>query len=152
MIKRWAKMYNDGYYYNPYQNYQTYYQPSSGIGTFDSGSTPSFKRGFGLTGLFRRNKANDFVGITTGKAKFNWSNLLNNTQKTLNVINQAIPIFYQVRPIWNNAKTMFKIMGAIKEDDAKDNNESEKKEEKIKEEAKETTFISNHENQPQFFL
>lgn len=50
------------------------------------------------------------------RGKFNWSNLLNNTQKTLNIINQAIPVFYQIKPIWNNTKTVFKIMGAIKED------------------------------------
>lgn len=53
------------------------------------------------------------------KGKFNWSSLLNNTQKTLNIINQAIPVFYQVKPIWNNTKTIFKIMGAIRDDDNK---------------------------------
>ena len=46
----------------------------------------------------------------------NWSNVLNNTQKTLNVINQAIPVYYQVKPIWGNAKTMFRMMGALKDD------------------------------------
>lgn len=51
------------------------------------------------------------------KGKFNWSVLLNNTQKTLNIINQAIPVFYQIKPVWNNTKTIFKIMGALKEDD-----------------------------------
>ena len=35
--------------------------------------------------------------------------LLDGTQKTLGVINQAIPVVYQVKPIINNAKTMFKI-------------------------------------------
>ena len=44
----------------------------------------------------------------------NWGNILNNTQKSLGIINQAIPIIHQVRPIINNAKTMFKIVGAIK--------------------------------------
>ncbi len=51
------------------------------------------------------------------RGKFNWSGILNNTQKTLNIINQAIPVFYQIKPIWNNTKTVFKIIGAIKEDD-----------------------------------
>ena len=50
------------------------------------------------------------------KGKINWSTLLNNTQKTLNIINQAIPVFYQIKPMWNNTKTIFKIIGAIKED------------------------------------
>ena len=38
-----------------------------------------------------------------------WSSILDGTSKTLNVINQAIPVVYQVKPIINNAKTMFKI-------------------------------------------
>ncbi|MBQ7136698.1 MAG: hypothetical protein IJO43_01820 [Bacilli bacterium] len=51
------------------------------------------------------------------KGKVNWSTFLSNTQKTLNIINQAIPVFYQIKPAWNNTKTIFKIMGAIKDDD-----------------------------------
>lgn len=38
-----------------------------------------------------------------------WGTVLDGTQKTLGVINQAIPIFYQVKPIINNAKTLFKV-------------------------------------------
>lgn len=53
------------------------------------------------------------------KGKLNWGSILTNTQKTLNIINQAIPVFYQVKPIFNNTKTIFKIMGALKEDDKK---------------------------------
>lgn len=68
-----------------------------------------------------------FMGIK----KINWSSLLTNTQKTLNIINQAIPIVYQVKPIINNAKTMFKVINAVKEDDeitntSYDNNKEEK--------------------------
>lgn len=47
----------------------------------------------------------------------NWSNILNNTQKTLNVINQAIPVYYQMKPIYNNAKTMLRMVSALKDDD-----------------------------------
>ena len=43
------------------------------------------------------------------KKAINWSGLLSNTQKTLNIVNQAIPIVYQIKPIVNNAKTMFKV-------------------------------------------
>lgn len=57
----------------------------------------------------------------------NWSNILNNTQKTLNVINQAIPVYYQVKPIYNNAKTMLRMVNALK-DDNKENNEIKEKE------------------------
>ena len=34
----------------------------------------------------------------------NWGSLLEGTQKTLGVINQAIPVVYQIKPIINNAK------------------------------------------------
>lgn len=47
----------------------------------------------------------------------NFGEILNSTQKTLNVINQAIPIFHQIRPLWNNARTIFRIANAINEDD-----------------------------------
>ena len=43
------------------------------------------------------------------KKAINWTGLLSNTQKTLNIVNQAIPIVYQVKPMINNAKTMFRI-------------------------------------------
>lgn len=51
------------------------------------------------------------------KAKINWSSLLTNTQKTLGIINQAIPAFYQIRPILGNMKTMFKVVNEINKDD-----------------------------------
>ena len=47
-------------------------------------------------------------GLSLTKS-INWSGLLDGTQKTLGVINQAIPIVYQVKPIINNARTMFRI-------------------------------------------
>ena len=67
----------------------------------------------GLTPLLRR-------GI-------NWSNILTNTQKTLNVINQAIPVYYQIKPIYNNAKTMFRMVNAIKSEDITEKKEDIKK-------------------------
>ena len=42
-----------------------------------------------------------------------WSSILDGTSKTLNVINQAIPVVYQVKPIIDNAKTMFKVANII---------------------------------------
>ncbi len=61
-------------------------------------------------------------GLFSNINKINWSNLLNNTQKTLNVINQAIPVYYQIKPIYNNAKTMFRMVNAIKDDKPINNN------------------------------
>ncbi len=53
------------------------------------------------------------------KQGINWSSLLTNTQKTLGIINQAIPAFYQVKPIFNNMKTMFRLVNEINKDDKK---------------------------------
>ena len=53
--------------------------------------------------------------------KFSLSKFLSGANKTLNVINQAIPIYYQVKPMISNAKTMFKVVNAIKTPDAKTN-------------------------------
>lgn len=50
------------------------------------------------------------AGKTAGiLGKINWSSLLSNAQKTLNVVNQAIPLYYQVKPVFNNIRTLGKI-------------------------------------------
>lgn len=54
-------------------------------------------------------------GLSAAKS-INWSGFLDGTQKTLGIINQAIPIVYQVKPILSNAKTMFRIADVIKQD------------------------------------
>lgn len=56
-------------------------------------------------------------GLFSGLKKYNWNNFLNSTGRTLNVINQAIPIIYQVKPILNNAITMFRVMNAVRGSD-----------------------------------
>ena len=52
-------------------------------------------------------------GNSGGASKITFSGILNGASKTLGVINQAIPVFYQVKPIWNNAKTMFRVVKGI---------------------------------------
>ncbi len=77
-----------------------------------------------------------------------FTEILNGTQKTLNIINQAIPIVYQVKPLINNTKTILKIATAINNDNKQKTN-IEKKEE-IK---KETTINKNIKyNEPTFFI
>lgn len=56
-------------------------------------------------GLFRR-----LTGI-------NFGSILNGTQRALNFANQAIPLVKEVKPIINNAKTMFKVMNEFKKND-----------------------------------
>ena len=55
--------------------------------------------------------------ILTTLKNIGWSNLLDGTQKTLGVINQAIPIVYQVKPVVSNMRSVFKIANAIKAPD-----------------------------------
>lgn len=95
------------------------------------------------------------------KGKFNWSGILNNTQKTLNIINQAIPVFYQIKPIWNNTKTVFKIMGAIKDDDNKGSNNNYNRNSNISKNTNKNNSNNNNsnnntsyvnDNTPSFFL
>ena len=94
-------MYNNPMYYNNFYPYQNIGQNIGKKGLFSS-----------LQGMSH---------------KINWSNILNNTQKTLNVINQAIPVYYQIKPIYNNAKTMLRMVSALKDNDTSKANFTEKK-------------------------
>ena len=51
------------------------------------------------------------------KRGINWNSILNNTQRTLGIINQAIPIVYQVRPLLTNARTLFRVATALNDND-----------------------------------
>ncbi len=63
---------------------------------------------------------------------FSLSSILNGTSKTLNFINQAIPVVKQIGPTINNAKTMFKVMNEFKKMDTP---KKEQRQNPIKEEA-----------------
>lgn len=84
------------------------------------------------------------------KDTIKWSELLEGTKKTLDVVNQAIPIYYQVKPIISNAKTLFKVANVI------NNNTTEviaKDEEKDQSEIKEeVSTTSSKNNSPIFYL
>lgn len=45
----------------------------------------------------------------------NFNNILDGTQKTLNIVNQAIPIFYQIKPMITNARTLLNLTKIINE-------------------------------------
>lgn len=59
--------------------------------------------------------------LKSGKflSKINFSAILDGTSKTLGVINQAIPIFYQVKPLFGNTKTLLNLAKAINEPEEK---------------------------------
>lgn len=49
------------------------------------------------------------------------SSLLDGTSKTLSVINQAIPIIYQIKPLVGNVQSLFKISNMLKSNEVSDN-------------------------------
>lgn len=61
----------------------------------------------------------NLLGNGIGRS-FSFSSLLNGAQKTLNFVNQAIPVVKQVSPMMKNAKTMFRVMNEFKKVDTKD--------------------------------
>ena len=67
----------------------------------------------------------------------NFSGFLDGAQKTLGLVNQTIPLIYQVKPIISNAKTMFKIADVIKSDDSTSN---------------ENIPITDNSNKPIFYI
>lgn len=74
----------------------------------------------------------------------NWGGILEGTQKTLGVINQAIPVVYQIKPIFNNAKTMFRIADSIRGSDNSSNN--------ITNNTSTSTVNYNDDNKPIFYI
>lgn len=60
--------------------------------------------------------------------KLNINNILDGTQKTLNIVNQAIPIFYQIKPLIANTKTLLNLTKIINEPEKKEEEKEIKKE------------------------
>ena len=84
-------------------------------------------------------------------ASIKWGNVLNNTQKTLNVINQAIPVYYQIKPIYSNLRSFGKIMNAFNDNSSNSNQRNETQNSStssIKGEIKK----ENRSSQPTFFI
>lgn len=90
------------------------------------------------------------TGILSGiiKKGINFSSILTNTQKTLNIINQSIPAIKQVKPLITNAKTMFKVMNEFKKVDEKPkkNNIESKKNQSLNK-----ATLNNSTSTPTFF-
>ena len=88
------------------------------------------------------------------KKGINWAGLLSNTQKTLNIVNQAIPIVYQVKPILNNAKTMFKLASAFSSSSNNSNikNNNANTSTTYSETEENNTYNDLSSNQPSFFI
>ena len=84
-------------------------------------------------------------GFLSNFKKINWSNFLDRAHKTLGVINQAIPVIYQIKPIYQNAKTAFKVVNSFK----KETSESKVNNDIKKENIRNNSYTSNA---PTYFL
>ena len=73
-------------------------------------------RGAGLGGGLRSLLGLGGRNALTGARTFNFSSLLGNASKALNVVNQAIPIVKEVGPMINNMKSMIKIASIFKDE------------------------------------
>lgn len=90
----------------------------------------------------------NLLGKLTGSANgLSFGNILNGTQKTLNIINQAIPIIKEATPMIRNAKTMFKIANEFKKVDTPNVSIESNNTKKIEMEPAKT-----NESGPTFFL
>ena len=101
---------------------------------------------YGNPGLLTRG-----LRLTRG---INWGNLLDGTQKTLGVINQAIPIVYQVKPIINNAKTMLRIASQMSSVDTSSNLRSTNTNNTVNTNINNTAnnITTNKSNRPIFYI
>lgn len=95
--------------------------------------------------------------LNSGIKGINWGGLLNNTSKTLGVINQAIPIVKQAGPMLNNMRSMVKLATAFKNETNPKNTSIKKDIEKSKQVITNNTSLNNEDlvnnnYMPNFFI
>ena len=122
------------------------------IPRYYSSVRPFFMRGaiggnIGMRGgLFSR------IANSIGNIKnFNWGGLINNTSKTLGIINQTIPLVKQFKPVVNNMRSMIKIASIFK--DETDNSSINNKKNIVNNNTNYTNNnINNYDDSPTFFI
>lgn len=99
-----------------------------------------------------------------GLRNINFGNILTNTSKTLNVINQAIPVVKQVGPMFNNMKSMLKVASLFNDattpsnnknsNTQSNNNTNNSSNNKVNNETSNENTITNnsYSNSPNFFI
>lgn len=122
---------------------------TSGIGN-SLGGRSLLSRASGLLGGLNGGLGTGVSAVSGVGSKLTFSSLLSGASKTLNVINQAIPVITQVRPIWNNAKTMLRVARAVRSDDNNTNTYTNSETNTNTSYNNETNSINN--NEPQFFI
>ena len=91
------------------------------------------------------NNSYPYYNYNNGIKKINFKAFLDGAQRTLGLINQAIPVFYQIKPLYENAKTAFKVVNAIKEEPTVNVVKKDKKKE-------EPNYNNSYTNSPTYFL
>ncbi|MCI7241126.1 MAG: YqfQ family protein [Bacilli bacterium] len=94
-----------------------------------------------------------------GLRNINFGNILTNTSKTLNVINQAIPVVKQVGPMFNNMKSILKVASLFNDattprnNNNNNNSSNNKVNNETSGERNENTITNNsYSNSPNFFI
>lgn len=108
-------MYNNPFYIPGYNPTMTMASPNLMRGM--SATMPATRalasttRAANAGGLFSR-----LGSSLSGIKAINWGGLINNTSKTLGIINQTIPIVRQVGPMVNNMKSMLRVASLFKDE------------------------------------
>ena len=94
-----------------------------------------------------------------GLRNIDFGNILTNTSKTLNVINQAIPVVKQVGPMFNNMKSILKVASLFNDattpsnNNINNNSSNNKVNNETSGERNENTITNNsYSNSPNFFI
>ena len=102
-------MYNTPFYIPGYN--QAMMAPNLIRGIPSASTLTNTARAASTGGLFQR------LGTSlSGLKTINWGGLINNTSKTLGIINQTIPIVRQVGPMVNNMKQMMRVASLFKDE------------------------------------
>ena len=102
-------MYNTPFYIPGYN--QAMMAPNLIRGIPAASTLTNTARAASTGGLFQR------LGTSlSGLKAINWGGLINNTSKTLGIINQTIPIVRQVGPTVNNLKQMMRVASLFKDE------------------------------------
>lgn len=83
---------------------------------------------------------------------FNWGGLINNTSKTLGIINQTIPLVRQVKPVVSNMRSMIKIASIFKDETDSSNISNKKSIVNDNTNYTNNTNINNYDDSPTFFI
>ena len=90
-------------------------------------------------------------GLFNGIRSMNWGGLLTNTQKTLGIVNQAIPVYHQVKPLYNNVRTAFRVLKAVNKDNKEGTTANSTNENTTAKEIVNTNKSTNSNIGPNFF-